>query len=243
MQPHEYEVMAAVEDRHFWFIQTRLIVGDTIKAAGLGPESRILDVGCGTGGTMKALAGLAQWTGTDLNEYAVELARQRSNAQVFVAEAANLPFEDHTFDAVTALDVLVHIEDDLAALAEIRRVLKPGGTLITTVPCHPVLYSRHDRALGHVRRYQRADFLDKVQLGGFVVQRATWMNSLLFPLAAAARLADRLMARGGTDSDAATNLGPLNGVFNVIFGLERQMLKKTNMPIGLSLLVVSKSPG
>lgn len=95
-------------------------MGDTIKAAGLGPESRILDVGCGTGGTMKALAGLAQWTGTDLNEYAVELARQRSNAQVFVAEAANLPFEDHTFDAVTALDVLEHIEDDLAALAEIR---------------------------------------------------------------------------------------------------------------------------
>ena len=110
MQPHEYEVMASVEDRHFWFIQTRLIVGDTIKAAGLGPESRILDVGCGTGGTMKALAGLAQWTGTDLNEYAVELARQRSNAQVFVAEAAKLPFEDHTFDAVTALDVLEHIE-------------------------------------------------------------------------------------------------------------------------------------
>jgi ubiquinone/menaquinone biosynthesis C-methylase UbiE len=240
MRAREYEVMAAVEDRHFWFVQTRGIIRDAMVAAGIGPDSRVMDLGCGTGGTMRTLRGLADWTGVDVNPFAAQLARERSGAPVRIAEAAALPFPDATFDGVTALDVLEHIPDDAAALAEVRRVLKPGGALIATVPCHPILFSDHDRALQHVRRYTRAQFLARVGQAGFVPERVTWVNALLFPLAAAARLASRARPARGADSDAALGLGPLNGVFNRVFGLERRMLRHVDMPFGLTLLVVAR---
>ena len=240
MREREYELMASVEDRHFWFVQTRAIIRDAMAAAGLAPHSRVMDLGCGTGGTMRSLRGLADWTGVDVNPFAAQLAQDRSGAPVIVAAAAALPFADAAFDGVTALDVLEHIEDDAAALREVRRVLRPGGALVATVPCHPILFSGHDRALQHVRRYTRAQFLDRLTGAGFVPERVTWVNSLLFPLAAATRLASRLRHGDEAASDAAMQLGPLNGVFLRVFGLERRMLRHVDMPFGLTLLVVAR---
>ncbi len=240
MREREYEVMASVEDRHFWFVQTRAIIRDAMVAAGLGPDSRVMDLGCGTGGTMRTLKDLVDWTGVDVNPFAARLAQERSGAPVVVAEAARLPFDDQAFDGVTALDVLEHIQDDAAALREIRRVLRPGGALIATVPCHPILFSSHDRALQHVRRYTRTGFLERLRDADFTVQRATWVNSLLFPLAAATRLADRLRPDRKATSDAALGLGPLNDVFLRVFGWERRLLRHVDMPIGLTLMVVAR---
>lgn len=240
MRAREYEVMAAVEDRHFWFVQTRAIIRDALVAAGVAPDDRVLDLGCGTGGTMRTLKDVATWTGVDVNPFAARLAEERSGAPVTLAEAAALPFPDGAFDAVTALDVLEHIDDDASALQEVRRVLRPGGALVATVPCHPILFSAHDRALQHVRRYTRAQFLARLADAGFVPERTTWVNSLLFPLAATARLASRLRPDRGTDSDAALGLGLLNGVFMQVFGLERRLLRHVDMPIGLTLLVVAR---
>ncbi len=240
MREREYEVMASVEDRHFWFVQTRAIIRDVMTEAGLGPAERVMDLGCGTGGTMRTLRGLADWTGVDVNPFAAQLAQDRSGAPVVVAAAHNLPFSDEAFDGVTALDVLEHIDDDLAALREVRRVLRRGGALVATVPCHPILFSDHDRALQHVRRYTRTQFLDRLTQAGFVPERVTWVNSLLFPLAAAARLASRVRPNQRVDSDAALGLGLLNEVFLQVFGWERRMLRYVDMPFGLTLLVVAR---
>ena len=173
MDDREYEVMAAVEDRHFWFVGIRAIVKDAYLAAGLGPESRVLDVGCGTGGMMRTMQGLGRFTGLDSSPKAADFARRRSGNPVEVGDATALPFADDSFDGVTALDVLEHVPDDAAAAREIRRVLKPGGTLIATVPCHPWLFSAHDEALHHVRRYTRPGFLALLRDAGFTIERAT----------------------------------------------------------------------
>jgi SAM-dependent methyltransferase len=242
MDDREYEIMAAVEDCHFWFVGIRGIVRDAYLAAGLGPESRVLDVGCATGGMMRMMQGLGRFTGLDANPKAAAMARERSGNPVIVSSATDMPFETASFDAVTALDVLEHIEDHAAAVREIRRVLKPGGPLIATVPCHPALYSAHDAALHHVRRYTRPEFLALLQAGGFTVERVTWTNSLLYPVAAAHRFATRLIhgKDGGTHSDAGTTVGPLNALLTRVFQAERRMVQRHDLPFGLSLMVVAR---
>ena len=242
MDDREYEIMAAVEDCHFWFVGIRGIVRDAYLAAGLGPDSKILDVGCATGGMMRVMEGLGRFTGLDANPKAAAMARARSGNPVIVGDATCLPFEDATFDGVTAMDVLEHIQDHEAAVREIRRVLKPGGPLIATVPCHPALFSAHDVALHHVRRYTRPEFLALLRDGGFTIERVTWTNSLLYPVAAAHRFWARLLhgKDGGPRSDAGTTVGSLNGLLTRVFEAERTLAKKLDLPFGLSLMVVAR---
>ncbi|MBM4395284.1 MAG: class I SAM-dependent methyltransferase [Deltaproteobacteria bacterium] len=243
MEEREYEVMASVEDRHFWFVGTRGMVRDAVLAARLPRDAEVLDLGCGTGGTMKALAGLGRFTGLDTNETAARLAERRTGNRVVLGSGTSLPFGDASFDAVLALDVFEHIEDDLAAVREARRVLRPGGALVATVPCHPFLWSAHDRALHHVRRYTRPGFLAVLREGGFRVERATWTNAILFPAVAAVRLAGRAVPRhgeGAPRSDAQVRLGPLNGLLSAVFQAERRLVRRLDLPFGVSLLVVAR---
>jgi SAM-dependent methyltransferase len=245
MEEREYEVMAAVEDRHFWFVGTRGIVADACAAAGLGPGSTVLDVGCGTGGTMRAVSCIGRFVGVDMNPTAVRLARRRTGNLVMLADCRALPFADGSFDGVLALDTFEHITDDVCAMGEVCRVLRPGCVLVTTVPCHPVLYAEHDRALHHVRRYTRKEFLCRVREAGFEVERTTWINALLFPPAAVFRLASRLLTRAEdpANSDAGMALGPLNGFLTRVFQAERAILRRVDLPFGLGLLIVARRPG
>lgn len=242
MEELEYEVMASVEDRHFWFVGTRAIVRDAFMAARIDGEHRVLDIGCGTGGTMRALEGTAGFVGMDLSPTAAGLAARRTGNPVAVGSATAPPFADGTFHGVLALDVFEHIPEDGAAVAEVRRILKPGGVLIATVPCHPSLFSEHDEALHHVRRYTRRGFLGLMKDGGFTVERATWTNAFLFPAAASVRLLSRAMRRGQSPprSNATMKLGPLNGLLTRIFMAERALITRFDMPFGLGLMVVAR---
>jgi len=241
MDLREYQLMAAVEDRHFWFLGMRAIFRDAYLAAGLGPDSEVLDVGCATGGMMRFLRGEGRFTGLDRSEEAAGIARERSGCPVVVGDATAMPFPDARFDGVLAMDVLEHIEDDRAALREIRRVLRPGGAFLASVPCHPVLFSSHDRALMHLRRYRRGEFLARLVDAGFRPERVTWTNSLLFPLAAASRLARRILGdRRDGRSDVGLEVGPANDLLLGVMRLERALLRRMPMLWGLSLLVVSR---
>jgi len=242
MEQNEYDVMAAVEDRHFWFVGTRGIVRDAFVRARPGPDALVLDIGCGTGGTMRALAGLARFVGLDMSPTAARFAADRTGNAVVAGVATALPFADGSFDGVLALDVIEHIPDDALALREARRVLRPGGVFIATVPCHQSLFTEHDEALHHVRRYSRDAFLERVRGAGLTPERVTWTNTLLFPLAATVRLASRTFPRplGPLHSDATRAVGPFNPVFTAVFGLERRLLRRTDMPFGLGLLVVAR---
>ncbi|MBP7125722.1 methyltransferase domain-containing protein [Myxococcota bacterium] len=241
MDLREYQLMAAVEDRHFWFLGMRAIFRDAYLDAGLGPASEVLDVGCATGGMMRFLAGQGRFMGLDRSEEAAAIARQRTGCPVLVGDATAMPFPDGRFDGVMAMDVLEHVEDDRAALREIRRVLRPGGPFLASVPCHPWLFSTHDRALMHLRRYRRREFLARLAEAGFRPERVSWTNSLLFPVAAASRLARRILGdRRDGRSDAGLEVGPANGLLLRVFRLERVLGRRIPMPWGLSLLVVSR---
>lgn len=241
MEIKEYDVMASVEDKHFWFVSTRMIVKNTFIDKGLS-GSRCLDIGCGTGGTMLALKDLGEFVGLDQSILAAQYARMRTGNPVLVGTGTCIALKSASFDCVLALDVFEHIENDEEAVREIKRVLKSGGILIATVPCHQCLFSEHDRALHHVRRYSRNRIISILESTGFVIERVTWINMTLFPMVAIHRLITRFVKVGvKPKSDASISLGFFNEIFKWIMLREASILKRINLPFGLSLLLVAKN--
>ncbi len=242
MEPIEYVNMARIEEEHFWFVQTRAMVRDALEALKLPDSIRILDLGCGTGGTIKALNGLGRFIGLDVSEEAANFTKKKTGASVVVGEGTHLPFKDSSFDVVTVLDVLEHIDDDLTVMKEIKRVLKPNGYMIATVPAHQYLFSTHDRALHHVRRYSKREFLEKLKKVGFVIHRATYTNMLLFTPIAAVRLGKKLLLKqkGQPHSDAKVPIKPVNSLLSAIMGLERRLMHHVDLPYGVSLMVIAR---
>ena len=243
MELREYELMARDEAVHPWFIATRGIIRDCFIAAGATPESRVLDVGCATGGTMKTLAGMARFVGLDSSPVAARLARELSGAEVVMADATMMPFDSASFDAVVACHILEHIEDHDAAVSEIHRILKPGCPLIALVPCHQFMYNHHDRALHHVRRYSRAGFLDLLRRNGFVPEKVAWTNSIVFPATVLTRLFSRIGPIGmpaNLGSDTSHGLGPLLPILNAVTGAERLLTRSGWQPVGVGLVVTAR---
>ncbi len=225
MEGTEVRKLAELEDAHWWYRERRHLLARAV--AGLTP-GRALDVGAAGGGNTRVLRD-AGWRATAL-EYggdgaAVAAGRGLPTVR---ADATALPFADGSFDLVTAFDVLEHIVDDAACVAELHRTLRPGGTLLVAVPCDPRLWSEHDVAVDHVRRYTRPGLRGVLDGGGFEVEQVSSWNVLLRPVV-------RLRRRRSTGSDLealhpAVNLG-LRGVVT----LERY-LPVGALP-GVSLLV------
>jgi SAM-dependent methyltransferase len=183
----------AAEDGHWWYRGRRAIVLDAVRRALAEGASRprILDAGCGGGAVLAELALLGPAVGLEPSPASRERALARGVAEVVDGDLARLPFADREFDLVTALDVLEHLDDDRGALAELRRVVRPGGALVVTVPAHPRLWSSHDELNHHRRRYTSGTLRAVAAGGGWEVDRLTHFNSLLLPVAAVARRLDR----------------------------------------------------
>lgn len=209
-----------------------------------GPAD-VLDAGCGTGGFIRRLRALHpawRWNGIDLSPLACRFARERVGAGVEIVEGSvtALPFADASRDAVTSLDVIYHVDDDVGALREFYRVLRPGGALVINVPAHPWLWSYHDVATHARRRYSRRDLLEKLQQTGFVAVRATHWNTLFFPLVAARR---KLLPPPRGRSDVRLSVAPVEAVFNLGMAAERQWLHALKrLPFGSSLFAVAQKP-
>ena len=206
---------------------------------------RILDAGCGSGRTLVELAGYGgEVSGIELNDDAAELARRRGLGDVHVGRLEELPWDDGVFDLITCLDVIEHVPDDVTALVELRRVASPGGWLLVTVPAYQALWSRHDEANHHFRRYSRSMLRAAARSAGWQIERVSSFNSLLLAPAAAVRLAQRRMgARNGESNDL--DLGPawLNDVLERPLALEASWLARgRTLPLGLSLLAVLRRP-
>jgi SAM-dependent methyltransferase len=190
------------------------------------------------------LASYGEVSGVDLNEDAVALAQGRGAFDVRVGRLEELPFEDATFDLVTCLDVLEHTPDDMRALSELRRVTKADGWLLVTVPAYQRLWSRHDEVNHHFRRYERRTLQSAATSAGWVVQRATFFNSLLLAPAAAVRLAQRAR-RGNGYYTSELKLAPdwLDGLLEMPLRAEARWLRAGHtLPAGLSLIAVLRKP-
>ncbi|WP_431930640.1 class I SAM-dependent methyltransferase [Nonomuraea jabiensis] len=189
METTEIRRLIALEDTHWWYRERRAILRRELR--GLGRPGRALDIGAAGGGNTRVLveAGWAA-TATDSCATAVEVARQRGLKAVR-ADARALPFEPGSLDLVTAFDVLEHVREDHLVVEEIARVLAPGGHALIAVPCDMALWSAHDDAVGHVRRYARESLTVVVERAGLKVDRVWSWNVLLRPLVARHRRRSR----------------------------------------------------
>lgn len=242
MTHDELRAMLASDERHWWYRGRRRVVRAELERLPLPRDARLLDAGCGSGRTLDELARFGRVCGVDLSAEAVETARRRGYDDVQVARVEALPFADATFDVVTCLDVIEHTPDDRATLAELRRVTRPGGLLLVTVPAYQALWSQHDEVNRHFRRYDRASLRAASRAGGWDVVDDTHFNGLLLAPAAAVRLSQR-HRHVHRRSDLELTPPVLNGVLELPLRLESRLLAAgTRLPAGLSLLAVLRRP-
>jgi len=241
-----YEIFNRSEERHWWFIARRRIILSLVKSL-LSPtgRSRILDVGCGMGATLEALQSLGDATGVDISPQAVEFARKRGCKDVRLVMTGELPFSTGEFDLIVAMDVIEHIEDDVATLKDYHRLLAPGGILLLTVPAFKWLWSGHDDDNFHLRRYTRHALKTKLENSGFISPRLTYFCTLLFPLVASVRLIERVLPHRNRETGDALSIpcSPINLSLEKIFSAERFWLACRGFILGSSILAISKKEG
>lgn len=243
MEPEVYDEMFALEERHWWFCARRRIVLDLLRRylpRNNGHRPRLADLGCGCGANLAAFCAEYDAWGADANAAAAAYARRRVGPRVCLAELpTSVPFAPASFDAVVMTDVLEHIEHDRASAAAAVDLLRPGGVFVATVPAGQWLYAQRDAAHHHKRRYSRRDL---VRLMDGLPARAevlSFCNTILFPPAAAIRLAGRLLPpRRATDLTVPP--GPMNKALEALYATERHVLGRVPLPIGLSLVLVAR---
>ena len=245
MQDVAYQQFEQLEDEHWWFRGRRAVFFDQLDR--LLPRRRplrSLDVGCGYGGMMLELARFGPTIGADVFPEALRTCRLRDAGPVVLASASPLPVAADSFEVVTFFDCIEHLDDDLAALREGHRVLRPGGHVVVTVPAYNFLYANNDRVVLHKRRYTVGGLRSKLEASGFEVRKATYVNTLLFPVILPAVLAKKARERlRPVAGDQTTNLthspGRLNAVLCGIFSSERVLLRRMSFPFGHSIFAVA----
>lgn len=234
-----YDRMAAHDSTHWWYRARREILSDYLARYGQLPKgARILEIGCGTGHNLGMLAQFGEVDAIEIDPAARAIASERLGKPVGDAPLPALTGVPRgAYDLIAVLDVVEHIEDDVAALAAMRDCLAPGGKILVAVPAHQWMWSAHDVVNHHKRRYSKATLAKAIGAAGLKPSRFGYFNSLLFPLAVAARVAGRMTGRD--DSDDSPPPGPVNALFQTIFRLERHLVGRVPMPPGLSIITLA----
>ncbi len=240
-----FATMATHASDHWWY-RARWTLMEQLLADRVPAGSTALDIGCGTGELLDVLArcGAAVVAGTDLSEEALGYARRRVGAGTILASLAEaVPFASACAEVVVSLEVLEHLDDPLAALAEYHRVLRPGGTLLVTVPAYQSLWGAHDVAAGHRRRYRLGELRAQVSSAGFEVEEGRYYFSFLVPPAFLVRKTPlrRLVEEGSEDDASAGRVA--SKVFGALAAAERALLARGRaLPFGLSMFVIARRP-
>jgi ubiquinone/menaquinone biosynthesis C-methylase UbiE len=241
MEQGEYDVMRRIEDGHWWYVGLRALLAQFMAEHVTAERPHILDVGCGTGGTLSAFAGKAEAVGIDLASDAIRYCRDRGHSRTVQASALHLPLPSSQFDAAVCLDVLYHkaVPDKQAPLREMHRVLKPGGLVFINVPAYQWLYSSHDVHIHTDKRFTRGEMKRLLHDCGFEPLRVTYWNFFLFAPAALTRLWRRVSPPKG--SDLTVKPGALSSrLFGTVLKVECRMLRHMSLPFGLSVFAVAR---
>jgi SAM-dependent methyltransferase len=242
MERKVYDQMAKLDSCHWWFTARRRILDGVIERIVRPPkDARILELGAGTGHNLAMLSRFGEVEASELDPVARDIASERLERPVVEAALPDLSmFPANSYDLVALLDVLEHVTDDQGSLAAIFERLKPGGALLLTVPINPWMWSAHDVAHHHHRRYRKSEIRKLALDAGYVIDMLSPFNSLLFPPIAAVRFVGKLT--GKNDSDDAMPPAPVNKVLDTIFGLERGLVGRVPLPFGVSLVAVLRRP-
>lgn len=245
MEEELFDALHAHAERHWWFRSRQRIVRKLLDrhfgVRVVHPDAMVLDLGCGAGTNLRFLERYGRVSGADPSPKALDYCRQRFNgplAEVWLPD--QLPYGEKSFDLVVMLDVLEHVENDIGALQRVLRLLKPGGTLLLTVPALRWLWSYHDIEHHHFRRYHRGALRRKLTRLGFEVSIVSYINFFLLPLMASARML--LRPKNWSAKDLASGVGVVGRVFEPVFSFERHILGFGTLPIGGSLVAVVRRP-
>jgi SAM-dependent methyltransferase len=242
MDPRAYEVVHELEESHWFFVARRRILACLLDDLLEGQDHpAILDVGCGTGATVSLLEHYGTVTGIDISAQAIQYCKEQGRARLCQADGSCLPFASESFDLVTALDLLDHLEDESGGLGEMRRVLKNRGRMLLCVPAFMFLWSDFDRFSGHRRRYSKEELKCKVEQAGFEVTKLSHFNTILFPVVWAVRVVKNFLGKWKSlSSDLEMPAKSLNTVLTDVFALESGLMAHGDLPFGVSLLCIAR---
>jgi SAM-dependent methyltransferase len=242
MQQHTYAIMRRVEESHWWFVGRRKIIRSFLeRIVQNGPPAplKILDVGCGTGANLEMLSEFGAAEGVDVSAEALSFCQARGLVNVKLGEAEHLPYEAGSFDLVTGLDVVEHLDDDRAGLGEMARVLRPGGRALLFVPAFMFLWGVQDDISNHRRRYTLPELKRALRESGFEVERASYVNISFFAPILLGRLIMRVTGLR-PESENNITIGFLNGVLGKLLGAESVPLRYLNFPFGVSIICLAR---
>ncbi len=230
-----------LETTYWWHVGRMSIIEQQLKKICKNKRNlKILNVGSGTGGTIPILEKFGKVHNIDTSKEALSFLKSRGYEGTLV-NGLKLPFEDNTFDVVTALDVLEHIEEDDVALVEWLRVLKPTGMLLLTVPAYQWLWSQHDEINNHYRRYRKRNLKRQITGAGYKVRKASYAIVFSFPLIASTRIVSKLSRTdSGEYSSFVQPPKPVSKLFVSLLKAEGAAQKHLSFPFGTSLLFVGK---
>lgn len=244
MNISEYKNIFENEDTHFYYVGTHNAVIEFLNKYLIRKTGNIiLDAGCGTGALMKKLNKFGEVYGIDVSDEALKFAKRNGLKRVKKASVMDIPFKENTFDAVVSIDVLYHkqVKDDLKALREFRRVLKPSGLLIIKNPAHNWLRGSHDVIIHTKHRYSKNEFRQKLQKVDLQIVKLSYINIIFFPLAIIKRLLESVL-RVTPKSDVRPLPTSVNKLLIDAYSFEAKFLLRNAIPFGLSLFVIAKKP-
>lgn len=241
MNINMYRLFFEIQKKHWWFVVKKDIVLDLIdRNVRKNSTQKILDIGCGSGLMLNALDGAGRAFGMDMSDDAISFSREIFKGEVkkgFLPD--EIPYDKNFFDLVVALDVIEHVDQDVESLKAIRSRIAENGKAVITVPAYMFLWSAFDELNEHKRRYTLPELNEKLKAAGFTVEKISYFNTILFPVVFVVRMLNNLMKRDGA-SDVDMPSTPVNYILEKIFGIEKYLLRFTNLPFGVSILAVVK---
>ena len=228
------------EDRYWWFVARRRLALKLLEKY-VPTGSTLLDVGCGTGAGISAFSERQTTFGADYSDLALGFCSERGIPRLVRADAQSLPISSACFDAVISLDTIEHVPDDLAAVKEIARILKPGGTFTINVPAYKWLWGPHDVALMHYRRYTRGQVLKLLKDAGLEIEWSSYTIFFLFPMVVLIRLMDRL-AKSTAEAKIPRVSEGLNRMLISLHTVETSLALSISLPWGSSIAAVARKP-